>query len=330
MPKLTKKTISIYVLALIALYIVIAVIPGLTGVLKRTEVIEYGKMRISDDVTFHIVRDETVYTSEASGTTNHLVKEGMLIKKGTSIMSVVAGDDDKKEDAKKSKFKAMLSRLGDGAVPAGDYASQRKGVVSYFVDGYESLFTVAQVKNITFEKAEKASDSPINVNKKTIIKGDPAFKICDNSKWYLLAWIKKESIPKYEVGKEVTIELPKAEVKGMIEDIKADKDQWLVVIGTNRYYKDFAKARKVKGSVRTIDTNGLIISNSCLTTSNKQVGVYVKDTTGEYVFTPVKVVVSDGEKSMVLEGTYFDEKGKAVNTVKVYDEVLKKPGAEKK
>ena len=77
-----------------------------------------------------------------------------------------------------------------------------------------------------------------------------------------------------------------------------------------------------------MDVSGLIINNGSLTTKGKQVGAYVKKTTGDFVFMPVQVIVSDGERSLIAEGTYFDEKGLPVDTVKVYDEVLRNPKAE--
>jgi hypothetical protein len=52
----------------------------------------------------------------------------------------------------------------------------------------------------------------------------------------------------------------------------------------------------------------------------------VKDKSGEYVFKPVKIITSDGEWSLV-EVSYFytDDGATKVETVNIYDEILKKP-----
>jgi len=76
-----------------------------------------------------------------------------------------------------------------------------------------------------------------------------------------------------------------------------------------------------------VDQRGLLISNSSLTTKDGVVGAYVKDTIGEFHFKPVRTIATDGRKTLVLEGIYYDENGQPVETVNVYDEVLKKPEA---
>ena len=96
MPKLRKKTIYTFILVVVALYVVIAVIPAVTGKLTRTEAVTYGELKVSDDVTCYIVRDETVYLAKSAGTMSFKVKEGELVKRGaevmlTSLSLVIAG-----------------------------------------------------------------------------------------------------------------------------------------------------------------------------------------------------------------------------------------------
>ena len=88
MPKLRKKTIYTFILVVVALYVVIAVIPAVTGKLTRTEAVTYGELKVSDDVTCYIVRDETVYLAKSAGTMSFKVKEGELVKRGAEVMVV--------------------------------------------------------------------------------------------------------------------------------------------------------------------------------------------------------------------------------------------------
>ena len=46
-----NKLIYIFLAALIILYFIIYIVPGLTGALKKTEVLEYGNMQVTDNVT---------------------------------------------------------------------------------------------------------------------------------------------------------------------------------------------------------------------------------------------------------------------------------------
>ena len=326
MPKIKKKAVFIFILLLIILYVVITVIPRLTGALTQTEVVEYGDIRIESEAKCCILRDETVYTASATGSTKYFIEEGTQIKAGTPILELTpTGEKDKKTE---TKYDAILKRIGNAAVVDDDHVSKRKGVLTYHVDGYEKNFSVENLGKLDYEKTKALEVRTVNVKSEKVTKGAPIFKICDNSKWYIVFWADQADTAKYQVGNHITAVLPKGEIRGTIVNITQDGKQWQVTIETNQYYENFTKERVIKGTIRTMDASGLIINNGSLTTKGKQVGAYVKKTTGDFVFMPVQVIVSDGERSLIAEGTYFDEKGLPVDTVKVYDEVLRNPKAE--
>ena len=98
-----------------------------------------------------------------------------------------------------------------------------------------------------------------------------------------------------------------------------------MVLETNRYYSGFAVDRVVEGTVINTDVSGLLVSNHCLTKKDGVVGVYVKNRTGDYEFTPVQVKISNGEQSVLAEGQFLDADGNIVETLEIYDEVLADP-----
>ena len=68
-----------------------------------------------------------------------------------------------------------------------------------------------------------------------------------------------------------------------------------------------------------------MVRNISITSEGDQAGVYVKNVSGDFVFTPVKVIISDGEYSLVEAGFYYEktEEGREkVSTIDVYDEIL--------
>ena len=75
----------------------------------------------------------------------------------------------------------------------------------------------------------------------------------------------------------------------------------------------------------TSDYSGIIIQNKSIATVDGEIGVYVKQKTGDYEFVPINIIASDGEYSVVSESYYYDEEGQKVNTVITYDEILKSP-----
>ncbi|MEG0156757.1 MAG: HlyD family efflux transporter periplasmic adaptor subunit, partial [Anaerovoracaceae bacterium] len=314
-------------LTLIVIYVVIAIIPSLTGALTRTEILQYGQMRIADEVNCYTLRDETVYVASQAGTASYIIDEGTQIKKNVEVLAFTPGEGAK--EGSESKYKDMLSRLGASVVPDETYLSQRKGVVTYYIDGYEDYFNIEKIKELDYDRTKAINAKPENIKREKIEQGDPLYKICDNSNWYVAFWIEQANITRYEVGKPVTIELPKGTIDASVSEIIENDKRWLVVTKTNRYYEEYTKERMNKGKILTTDTTGLLVSKGCLTSKDDQVGVYVKSTSEEYYFVPVQVLKSDGKKNLVAEGTYYDQEGKAVNTVKVYDEVLKNPKAKK-
>ena len=62
------------------------------------------------------------------------------------------------------------------------YVSQTKGVVSYYIDGYESEFTPENMALLTKIKVEKLNFDVQNVARDTTLAKEPLFKVVDNTK----------------------------------------------------------------------------------------------------------------------------------------------------
>lgn len=322
MPKLTKKTISIFAAALVALYLVISVIPTLTGKLTPTQTVEYGELKVSDDVTGYVVRDETVYLAKESGDAVWKVKEDDLIKKGAAVMTFKKrGGGDNKQD---SKYKDILEKLNGKGETAGT-TSLRKGVVSFRIDGYEGRMTPEKQEKLKESDVLRMKAEPDSIKRNSFKKGDPIYKIYNNADWYLNVWVDDSKTSRYQEGGSVTIEIGDEKIKGTIDKIIGEKNKWHIIIKTNRYWSGLGKYRVTEASIVTTDAEGLIIDNECITMKNRHEGVYVKTTTGDYKFTRVNVLASNDEQSLVSSGTFTDEKGKTVQTVEVYDEILRHP-----
>lgn len=329
MPKLKRKTVLLYLLILVVLYLIIRVVPSLTGALASTQTIRAGRLTISDDVDCWIVRDETVYTAPKDGRTKSLVEDGTLVKKGTKILELRAASSNQTKHHRDSQWKELMQRLGSGTVTDSQGLSGRKGIVSYYVDGYENWFTPERMKQIHLQSAQQRTEAAEHILQRDVQQGDPLYKIADQANWYLLCWIDQGDIGKYETGNTVTVKLPAGTVNASIFDISKEKKYWRLILRSNDYYPDFGRFRAGEGKVITSDATGLLVDNPCVTTKNGKTGVYVRSTTGEYVFTPVQVLGTDGKKTLLAEGAYYDKKGNPVNTVEMYDEVLRHPDSDK-
>lgn len=222
---------------------------------------------------------------------------------------------------------AQSMPIGSYGLAPSRYTSPYNGLISYYIDGYETEFSPANMRLLSGEKVKKLdlSHSEQNVKRKYTRVNEPLYKSVKNNSWYALFWVNQSDISKYKKNADVTLRLPKGDVKGSVFDIVADGDEYMIILQFDRYYQDLCQLRKVHAEVVSSDYRGLKVLNSSITTKNGQAGVYVKDISGDYVFKPVKIIASDGEYSLLESSTFQKDTSKgaiSVNTVEPYDEIL--------
>ena len=291
----------IFILAVAGLFATIYLLPNVSDAFKKTVIIEYGGIVVKDQVSCYIVRDETVYLSNSQGDLQYFVQEGDQIRKGTKVLEILPSKS--------------------------TYAAEKRGMASYYIDGLEGYFKPETMNTLKYDETKKLKIEVKNTNRKSTEINEPIFKIINSDIWYVVYWINKESIINYTKGNKVKIILPNEEVQGIISDIIQEGDSYFITLKFNRYYDGLPKLRKIDAEVVTSDYKGLTIPNECITTLDNKIGVYVKDVSGDFIFKPIKVLTSDGVNSLV-ECTYFYENTpegqKKIETVDIYDEVLKK------
>lgn len=301
--KINTKSLIFYLfgLSVISLFIIIYVLPNVTDVFKQTIIIEYSGIQVKDKETVYVVRDESAYYANSDGNLEYFVAEGDQIRKNTKVVTIS---------------------------PSGStYNAERRGMVSFYVDGLEGYFRPDTLKTLNQEETKKQKVQISDASRKTTKSGEALFKIINGDVWYAIFWIDKEAIVKYQIKNKVQLVLPKGNIQGIVNDITQEGDTYLVTLKFDRYYKELPMLRKIDAEIITEDYKGLTIPNESITTLEGKTGVYVKDVSGEFVFKPIKVLTSDGANSLV-ECTYFyettTEGPKKVETVDIYDEVLKK------
>lgn len=317
-----KKKIGLLIFAgaFLLLYSIIYLIPGVSGALKKTEVLNYGELMVSDELTGYFVRNEKVYLADRSGDINYYFQEGEHVRKGTKILDILKQDVGEPKD----EYENILNNLGGSAEKIGNGGSPYNGIVSYYVDGYESVFTPDRMNALKFKDVSKMKIEPVNLTRETTFSSEPIYKICDNAIWYLIGWVKEGEVSKFVMGNTVEIEMDSSVISAEIENIIEDDDRWLIIMKTDRYYAEFSKTRSCTMRVITARTAGVLIQNESITVDEKgTIGVYVKKKNGDYVFRPIQVINTDGAYSAVATSFFYDDAGNEVETVDVYDEILK-------
>ncbi len=324
MDKLKKRPIIILFLALAVLYVIIYIVPKVSGAMVSSYIAEYGQLRIYDETTAYFVRNENVYLADSTGEVNSFFEEGSLVRKNAKILEITgtaSGDAEIDE-----KYLGITGRLGGEALTQADYRAADVGVVSYYADGYEREITpkTMEKKDYTFF-SQLRQDDVISLQRKRVIAGEPLFKIVDRTEWFMVCFVDGDHIDRYEEGSSVKVEFEDGNIDTKVYKSEVIGDVAKVILRTDYYYERFSEMRVADVSLVTYDENGVIVENSSITEKKGQTGVYVKSKSDDFFFVPVEVYATDGKKSLIADDFYYDleNDGELVITVEVYDEILK-------
>ncbi len=320
MDKIRKKPLLLFFVLLIALYIIIYVVPRVTGALRSSYTAEYGRLQTSDETEGYVVRNETIYTAGKSGTINRYIQDGKLVRKGTRVMDVTSSGK-----TMSRTYEELTQNLGSHRRKSDSYAAAAEGIVVYYADGMEGVLTPDTMakQNRSFYRGLKSNGQELARDETA--ENDPVFKIVDRSAWYIVCYVPTDHASRYQVGEKVSISINgSSSIRGTVQEMKKESGSLRLILRTNYYYKGFGKLRTVDLSVITADRQGLIIYNSSIVEKDGQKGVMVRQKNGKYQFTRINVLATDGEKSAISMSSFRNAKGESVRTVRNYDEVLRR------
>lgn len=212
------------------------------------------------------------------------------------------------------------------------YISERSGILSYEIDGYENKFKAEAFDNYTYDKLIIPNKKELSqIKEKNDIKG---FKIIDNFEWYLALKIDdRKKIDKYEIGDKVFVNYPLKdnyiEISGNVIAINNSSNKSVIIIKSNKNLHDLYMDRFTKVNLIQEKLDILKIPDNIIIDKDGVKGVYIKDFSGIVKFKPIKIItnidgfayVDKGENSMIS----IKENKKEFETISIYDEILLKP-----
>lgn len=332
MSKIKKKTIVFFVITLAVLYTVIYIVPKVSGAMVPSYIAEYGQLKVYDETTAYLVRDEKVYLAASTGDANCFFKEGSLVRKGGKIMEInpngQTGDTDSEGNpiGPDKEYQSILEKLDNKTVTKEDYRTEQVGIVSYYADGFESLLTPKNMdkrgESFFYQLSQKDVQPLV---RKKVIAGEPVFKIVNRTQWFMICYIDRNHLDRYQVGNRIRVEFEDGSVDARVHKVTDDGNKGRITLRTDYYYEAFAETRVAEVSLVTYAESGVIIENTSIAEEKGQKGVYVKGKNDEFFFVPVKIYETDGERSLIADDFYYDTEkdGEMVMTVEVYDEILK-------
>ncbi len=200
------------------------------------------------------------------------------------------------------------------------------GIISYYIDAYENELTTMNMYLLDKQELEKIDGQVQDTARDKTMANEPIYKVVNSSVWFAAGWVELDKVENYIKGNSVSLNLPNGQTKGVIYDIIMDEEYALVLIKMNHYYPEFWKIRKINTDIIVADYEGLKIDNDSIVELDGQIGVYIVDINGDYNFKPIKIVGTDGNKTIVESGYYYTQTENGldkVRTLNLYDEVLR-------
>ncbi|MGX8774625.1 MAG: HlyD family efflux transporter periplasmic adaptor subunit [Bacillota bacterium] len=322
--KKTRRILLLYLAVLVALYIVVFQMPKMSDKFETTQVLQNGTLEVSCGAEGYIIKDEAICTAESAGTIEYKIDDGTVVKKGTTIVGIES-EKTEKESEIRGKYQKCLDKLKGYDLLKETSKAPISGVFSMSMDGNEKYLSIGNMDKIKREEVESLDFGQVKLEREKARKGEPVFKISSDDAWYIICWVEKADARKYEEGEKVRITIDDSTLDARVQTIKRDGDSYRMVFYLNVYYEDFCSARKVTMTVVQSNTMGLIVDNECIIEKDGQQGVYVKTKDGDTYFRPIKVKITDGKQSVIYESIYVNDKYEQVETVRVYQEVLRHP-----
>ena len=340
-----KGIITFFVLALVVLYVIIYLVPGVTGMLDSTYVVEYGVLSIHDDTTGYLIRNEKVYAAESGGMVNRIAAEGELLRGGNRVVDI-SGVPTAPPTQRLTEIKDALSGL---MVGLHGNMSQGGGIVSYYVDGFENKINTENALYYRKSDLEELSQDKVVALGTSTTADYPIFKLIDHTSWYLIAYVSKDKASNYVVGRSVDVIFTKASDTSIEEESEPEEDDEIdesdtygsvemkivaaeeegnsvrLVLESDRFFSCLCELRVAACRIVSASVRGLLVETGSIIEEDGRPGVYVKRKTGKYVFVPINILGSNGKTTVVSDMYFYDEEGVWMSTIDPFDDILKNP-----
>jgi len=205
--------------------------------------------------------------------------------------------------------------------------SPMSGIISYHVDGYESVLTPQNMVSMEKERLEKEKSELTDLRGANAIENQPLFKIVDDSIWYMITWVNDDILSHYKEGKNIFFRFSDDEqVEGRVNKIIENKDKNMIIFELDEYVSNFYNIRKINLDVIAVNYEGLKIYRDSIVEKDGQKGVYVLDVNRQTHFKPIQIIGYDDTYAIVKDTVFYEGEGenkKAISTIRLYDEVVR-------
>lgn len=182
--------------------------------------------------------------------------------------------------------------------------SPASGIVSFNLDGFETIFSEEQAENISVSDIQSVeTDEKVQTPPTLVALKQPVLKIVDNFSWHIAMKIESSAM---EEGKTYEVTFPEIQDTLRAKLVSLHGNPKVGVFSINREIQNFADMRKTQVEIITDKKSGKLIPVSSIVEEDGTQGVYCLENRRRK-FKPVDVLIQD-DANAIVDGLKLGDK----------------------
>lgn len=356
--KIRKIKYSRLFIIIIFAYILLQISINIIGKNIDTLVIESETVELKVSAKGLIIRDEYLIKSNQSGIIKSMVNNGEKLKKGDALAAIYSNSknleenkskivqlnkeideleteyENSKSDISKELINVKIKNKKEQRVVLNDENNKNinylnittSGVVSTKYDGYEDIYTLDKLENLTSKDIEDAENNykELDIENTSIKESEVVARIIQSDYSYIAICTKDNNI--FEDNQKVEIVFDSENIQGNVEKIYRNGNDNVVIFKISNQNVEIYDTRVKEFDIIYKQIDGLKVPKQSVKEKNDQKGVYVlNQETKKVDFIELKNIQYEDDEFIFID--YYKNQKEGIKTIDIYDEIILKPNS---
>lgn len=355
MRKIRKIKHSKLFIIIIFVYILLQISINIIGKNIKTLVIEKETIELKLNAKGLIIRDEYLIKSDRSGNIKSIARDGEKLKKDDTLAAIYNDSKnfeenkdkiaklDKEIEELENEYKNSKSNLSKELIDTQiktkteqklvlnnennknvNYLNMpTSGVVSTKYDGYEDIYTLDQLDNLTAKDIEDVENNYKEIEiEDTFIKESQIVARVIQSDYSYIAIFTKDDI--FQENQKVEIVFDSDNIQANVEKIYKNGDNNIVIFKISNQNVEIYDTRVKEFDIIYKQMEGLKVPKQSIEEIDGQEGVYaLNQQTGKVNFVELKNIQYEDDEFIFID--YYKNQKEGIKTIDIYDEIILKP-----
>lgn len=355
MRKIRKIKHSKLFIIIVFVYILLQISINIIGKNIKTLVIEKETIELKLNAKGLIIRDEYLIKSDRSGNIKSIARDGEKLKKDDTLAAIYNDSKnfeenkdkiaklDKEIEELENEYKNSKSNLSKELIDTQiktkteqklvlnnennknvNYLNMpTSGVVSTKYDGYEDIYTLDQLDNLTAKDIEDVENNYKEIEiEDTFIKESEIVARVIQSDYSYIAIFTKDDI--FQENQKVEIVFDSDNIQANVEKIYKNGDNNIVIFKISNQNVEIYDTRVKEFDIIYKQMEGLKVPKQSIEEIDGQEGVYaLNQQTGKVNFVELKNIQYEDDEFIFID--YYKNQKEGIKTIDIYDEIILKP-----